>query len=188
MNKKERTELVFKTLSKIVGFEIKPNKEFYMVGNGGEDVYLIDEFLNLLYKSRDGSFQLSVYDISLIFKGELQLEEIKEPLLTEGRNYIMVNLLSLEKVKSYYDEDFGNDIEVNYNLLKNGLEEIEKDPKKTIILSFNNLVVASTCYIKNVNGVINIYVVEEDDEFDYNGNLNDFMAENMLFYDIEIIE
>lgn len=100
----------------------------------------------------------------------------------------MVNLLSLEKVKSYYDKDFGNDIETNYNLLKNGLEKIEKDPEKTIILSFDNLVVASTCYIKIVNGVINIYVVEEDNEFDYEGSLNDFMAENMLFYDIEVIE
>lgn len=45
----------------------------------------------------------------------------------------------------------------------------------------------SVVYIKYKNDELTIYVVEEDDDFDYYGLLDEFILENILFYDIEII-
>jgi hypothetical protein len=89
MTKEERVKLVFETISKIAGFEIEPDKEFYIVANGKRVRYVIDKFLNLLLKNPNDYFGKSDYNILPILKGGYQLEEIKEPLLTEeGRNFL----------------------------------------------------------------------------------------------------
>lgn len=83
MNKEERAKLFFKTISEIAGFEIKPEKDFYMIGNGTDGVYQISEGLNLYYKKPDSTYTRSDYSIFPIFKGAYEFEEIKEPLLTD---------------------------------------------------------------------------------------------------------
>ena len=83
INKEERVRLVFETISKISGFEIKPNKDFYVIGNGIKGVYTIDESLLLLCKKSNGRYEVSDYGILPILKGGYQLDEIKEPLLTD---------------------------------------------------------------------------------------------------------
>lgn len=118
MNKEEKVELVFETLSKIAGFKIKPNKEFYIVRYSEnfeykeEFVYLIDEGLNLRYEKDDGSFGLSSYDYNTlsILKGDLQLEEIKEPLLTEeGRNFLRQFEFEMLKIDGLIFDELGFD-------------------------------------------------------------------------------
>lgn len=83
MNKEERAKLFFKTISEIAGFEIKPNKEFYMAGYDIKGVYKIDEDLTLYYKTLNGYFRTYDYNIVEIFKGGCELEKIKETLLTD---------------------------------------------------------------------------------------------------------
>lgn len=86
MSKEERVKLVFETISKIAGFEIKPEKEFYMNANGNKGVYKISESLQLLFKDAFGDYKTSVFSILPLFNGGYDLKEIKEPLLTEEEN------------------------------------------------------------------------------------------------------
>lgn len=83
MNKEERVKLVFETISKIVGFEIKPEKEFRIVGNGIKTIYKINEDLYLYCKTPNGYYRVMDYSVLSIFRGEYHPKEIKEPLLTD---------------------------------------------------------------------------------------------------------
>lgn len=128
MNKEERVKLVFETISKIVGFEIKPNNDFYMIVNGEKNIYKIDENLSLHYRTPNGYIGLSVYNILPIFKGGYQLEEIKEPLLTEEekdflRNFKFAELFISRNLLYMYGEDKVyainlNDINLSFDGLK----------------------------------------------------------------------
>lgn len=105
MNKEERVKLVFETISKIAGFEITPDKEFYVVANGEKDVYKIDENSNLYCKMPEGYFRPSGYSILPIFKGGYQLEEIKEPLLTEeGKDFLRQFKFESLEVRAYFSD------------------------------------------------------------------------------------
>lgn len=130
MNKEEITKLVFETLSKIAGFKIKPNKEFYVVGNGVKDVYKIDENSNLYCKTPEGYFRPSGYTILPVFNGVFQLEEIKEPLLTSEENASRRNKME-EQVKQLQAE----------------LEAVKKD-RDNIILEHNKTFIRSR--LKNI--------------------------------------
>ena len=141
MTNEERVKLVFETISKIVGFEIKPNKEFYIVRYSEnfeykeEFVYLIDEDLNLRYEKDDGSFGLSSYNYNTlsILKGDLQLEEIKEPLVTEEekdflRHFKFDTLKILTRMYMYDKNGFiVNSIMLeNINYGFDGLKDVKK--------------------------------------------------------------
>lgn len=97
-------------------------------------------------------------------------------------------MVSFELLKKNYDESMENDIKYNYDQLKNALDYIKNDQSKVIKLSYDNFALAYDAYISYKKGNISIYIVEEDNDFDYNGTLDEFIKENILFYDIEIVE
>lgn len=91
MNKKEKVELIFETLSKISGFEIKPNKEFYITTNGKKVKYHIDRDLMLWHRENKGYFENSILQYHQLLTDDYQLEEIKESLTTEEERGFLRN-------------------------------------------------------------------------------------------------
>lgn len=142
MNKEERIKLVFETLSKLAGFEIKPDKEFYMTLNGYKEVCKIDENLNLHYNIFNGTHKMSDYNILPIFRGGYQLEEIKEPLLAfEEKEFLSqfeFEWLEISTTLDMYDKNneivasikltniFDND-DVNFDGLEKGKRYSRKE-------------------------------------------------------------
>ena len=146
MNKEERVKLVFETISKIAGFEIKPNKAFYMVVNGEKGVYQISESLNLyckapngyysVCKAPDGYYMVLDYNIILqVFNDWYQFEEIKEPFLAfEEKEFLSQFEFEWLEISTTLDMfDKNNELvasinlnNVNINLSFDGLEKNRK--------------------------------------------------------------
>lgn len=142
MTREERVKLIFETLSKSVGFEIKPFKEFYVSGSGLKNVYFIDEFFTLHCKTLLGYFVNSDYTILSILKGDLQLEEIKEPLTTkEERDFLRhfkFDELKISEISNdliLFDKDWKIVVSFDLNNIDfsfNGLEEDKKYSSKEL--------------------------------------------------------
>lgn len=128
MNKEERVKLVFETISKIAGFEIKPNKEFYINIDGKRKVYKISENLQLLYEYSGGYYETSLLVFFNILSGCYSLEEIEEPLLTEEERgflrHFKFKALEVDLHCLYFGESFARRAMCRdfINLKFNGLE------------------------------------------------------------------
>lgn len=84
MNKEERVKLVFNTISNLAGFEVKPDKPFYMTMQGDKHTFKLDEESNLyLYDNIKDYFYWRRFNFSSLFRDDWKFEEIKEPLLTK---------------------------------------------------------------------------------------------------------
>lgn len=88
MNNEERVELVFETISKIAGFEIKPNKDFYIRANGEEIRHHISKNLTLMQHKSKEHYERSDYTILPILKGGYKLIEIKGILACEEKELV----------------------------------------------------------------------------------------------------
>lgn len=139
MNKEERVKLMFETISKIAGFEIKPNKDFYIIANGNKIKHYINENLILMRRMSNGIYLRSDYSIFLILNGDYKLEEIKEPLLTDEEKEFLKNFAfdSLKKVEGraiimFTIQDHGGvGYALGLNALKLRFEGLEFDKEYT---------------------------------------------------------
>lgn len=108
----------------------------------------------------------------------------------------IINMISLEDVKKAQDvteDDISliKLIETNYDKLVAAIDEIKKYDHKIIRLVYDNMDEKGVCYIKLVDGEFIIQVVadsEYDGMYDYHDSLDNFIAENILFIDIEVID
>lgn len=84
MNKEERVKIAFEALSKIVGFEIKPDKAFYIISNNEKEIYYITHDLTLMELCDDNTYRCCIGIVALLNgQWNCNFEEIKEPLLTD---------------------------------------------------------------------------------------------------------
>ena len=130
MNKEERAKLFFKTISEIAGFEIKPDKEFYMAGYDIKGVYKISEDLTLYYKTPNGYFRTYDYNLVEIVKGGCELEEIEEPLLTEEEKNFLRGFkfeeIAITNVLCLFDKDNVPFNAINFDNINLSFDRLEK--------------------------------------------------------------
>lgn len=138
MNKEDRVRLVFETINKIAGFEVKPNKDFYIWANGEKIKYHIRSDLTLMVEGSKGYYVRSDFTILPILKGGYKLEEIKE-LLTDEEKEFLKNFAfdSLKKVEGraiimFTIQDHGGaGYALGLNALKLRFEGLEFDKEYT---------------------------------------------------------
>jgi hypothetical protein len=138
MKKEERVKLMFETISKIAGFEIKPDKEFYIIENGIKIKHYINENLILMRRMYNGIYLRSDYSIFLILNGDFKLEEIKELLADEEKEFLRNFAFdSLKKVEGraiimFTIQDHGGaGYALGLNALKLRFEGLEFDKEYT---------------------------------------------------------
>jgi hypothetical protein len=138
MKKEKRIKLVFETISKIAGFEIKPNKDFYIIANGNKIKHYINEDLILMRRMYNGIYLRSDYSIFLILNGDFKLEEIKELLTGEEKEFLKNFAFdSLKKVEGraiimFTIQDHGGaGYALGLNALKLRFEGLEFDKEYT---------------------------------------------------------
>ena len=72
MNKEERVKIAFEALSKIVGYEIKPNKAFYSIINDVRFIYKVDENFELYCRNfYDDNYRMSGYRTLDLFNSKI---------------------------------------------------------------------------------------------------------------------
>lgn len=138
MKKEKRIKLVFETISKIVGFEVKPNKNFYILANGKKIKYHIRSDLTLMIEASKDIYLRSEYTILPIFNGGYRLEEIKELLADEEKEFLKNFAFdSLKKVEGraiimFTIQDHGGvGYALGLNALKLRFEGLEFDKEYT---------------------------------------------------------
>jgi hypothetical protein len=133
MNKEERVKLVFETISKIAGFKIKPNKDFYIVSNDERMRYYIREDLILMIEASKDYYVRSDYIRTAlpILNGDYQLEEIKEPIITdEERDFLRqfnFEKLEISTCLCMYDKDGTLANAVNLSIINFNFDGLERD-------------------------------------------------------------
>lgn len=120
---------MFETISKIAGFEIKPNKDFYILANGEKMKHHIREDLTLMHGHSKNIYLRSEYSILPIFNGGYKLEEIKEPLLTDEEKKFLrhFNFEKLEISINLYLYNNEDSTIINSNTINYGFDGLERD-------------------------------------------------------------